>query len=540
LAICPWLVATRPAWAYSPEDPKVRQMVDRALKYLERVEDEDRLGGRCLIGLVFFKEGKDEEHPQIARAIDQCEEVCRGGPEDIAEDIYSAGIAAMFLAELEAEKYGPEIDKLLRYLRMRQKPGGGWGYPLQHPKYGRTGDTSMTQYAVLALWTAHRRGITVSDSMVTGVCNWLVRTQDPSGAWGYQGREPGPEDNPRVRQSEIRPSLCAAGLGSTYICGDLLGLKVGSRSRRGVRIVDGDQEDRLPPALKAVSAGRSGARSRPIEPAGRVNLEAWQRAVSDGKRWFRQNYTISPQRWPLYYLYALERYQSFRELAEGRSDPDHNWYDDGVEYLARTQGRDGSWTGNATPPISTSFAVLFLTRSTQRSIQRTGYGEGRLTGGRGLPTSVDNVDVKRGQIVAAPKGGSVADALAALEDPRHPDFDSAAQMGEELRLSRDPAEQSRQTARLRRIIKGGSYQARAAAVRLLARRRNLDDVPHLVSALRDPDPGVRQAADQGLRLISRRLDGVRTGAGDPNAQAARVEAWKRWFRSIRPDAQFLE
>ena len=128
------------------------------------------------------------------------------------------------------------------------------------------------------------------------------------------------------------------------------------------------------------------------------------------------NYTIAPQRWPLYYLYALERYQSFRELAEGRSDPDHNWYDDGVEHLARIQTQKGSWTGMGGPEVSTAFAVLFLTRSTQRAIQKAGYGEGRLTGGRGLPSSVANVQVKRGKIVSTPLGGSVADALAALED----------------------------------------------------------------------------------------------------------------------------
>ena len=270
----------------------------------------------------------------------------------------------------------------------------------------------------------------------------------------------------------------------------------------------------------------------------------WQRAVSDGKKWFKDNYTIAPTRWPLYYLYALERYQSFRELAEGQDDPDHNWYDDGVRRLATTQRPDGGWTGPAGQEVSTSFAVLFLTRSTQKAILKAGYGEGRLTGGRGLPSSVAKVQVKQGRIVSTPLGGSVADALAVLEDPNHPDYETIAQASTELEPSDELDDElgADQLPRLRRIIKTGSYKARASAVRLLARQGNLDDVPHLIAALANPDPGVRLQADLGLRFISRRLDGVGSVSEDDDDKtvAARAEAWKQWYRSIRPGSELSE
>jgi hypothetical protein len=281
---------------------------------------------------------------------------------------------------------------------------------------------------------------------------------------------------------------------------------------------------------------------RSLQAAGRVDPSRWQRAIDDGRQWFRKNYTISPQRWPLYYLYALERYQSFREQAEGRSDPDHNWYDDGVEYLARIQTKEGGWTGLGGDEVSTAFAVLFLIRSTQRAIQKSGYGEGRLTGGRGLPSSVANVQVKSGKIVGTPLGGSVADALAALEDPDHPDYDVITATDEPVTLSSEQPTRSRQLTRLRRIVHSGSYKARAMAVRVLARERNLDDVPLLILALGDPDPHVRREADRGLRFISRRLDGVGPlpASDDAEGQAAHVEAWKQWYRSVRPNAEFLQ
>ena len=47
--------------------------------------------------------------------------------------------------------------------------------------------------------------------------------------------------------------------------------------------------------------------------------------------------------WTHYYMYALERYRSFQELIEGKVVPEPAWYNDGVEYLQKTQAADGSW-----------------------------------------------------------------------------------------------------------------------------------------------------------------------------------------------------
>ncbi len=519
---------------YTPQSPKVRQMIERAIPFLDSEEDE-RLGARCLIALVQLKEGHGEDHARIAEAVGACKVATRRAAEVIAEDIYSTGLAIIFLSELDAEKYEPEIQKLLRSLEVRQKEGGGWGYPPEHPRYGRTGDTSMTQYAVLALWTARRHGMTVPDDVIVKACNWLLRTQDPSGAWSYQGKDPGPGMFQRVAQneSEIRHSLCAGALGSLYICGDLLGLNVSQPSSP-------DSKDKLPPALKPV--GPSGTVEPPRRAAASgIDRAVWRRATSDANRWLAANFQIDPRPWPLYYLYALERCHSFRELAQGITDPEPAWYNQGVDHLAKTQSQDGSWHEQAGATVGTAFAVLFLTRSTQKAIQQAGYGEGRLTGGRGLPKSVARVRVKQGKIAAEPSGQSIADVLAVLEDPNHPDYDYVTEFHEDLTLSDEPVTRERQVARLRRLVLAGSYKARASAVRALSRRRNLDDVPYLIFALGDPDGDVQHEADRGLRLISRRLDGVGIPVpeGDSQALAARVEAWKQWYLSIRPDAEFL-
>ena len=540
LGIIGILVVCNPLQATNPTDPKVRRMVERGMAYLdsglEEAEEEDRLGGKCLIGLAFFKEGHPETHHRITAAVDQCLEACRPSPRNIREDIYSTGIAAIFLTELDASKYRDAVEKLLQSLYLRQKSFGGWGYPPPNQAF-RTGDTSMTQYAVLALWTAQKHGIPLADRVVDRACNWLIRVQDPSGAWGYQGNDPGQNNYQRVSQSEIRPSLCAAALGSVYICSDLIGVQ----PARAKRAEAGDEEA-LPAAFRLVT--NQGNPERAAGRAGtRVSPDRLRRAISDGEAWFHQpeNKRADVPIWPLYYLYALERYQSFRELATGGPNREWRWYDQAVNYLARRQQKDGRWNGQEGDQVATAFAVLVLIRSTKRAIAAS-YGDGRLTGGRGLPKNVSNVQVREGKLISKPLGGSVRDALAVLENPDHPDYDYLAQFGETFQLSQQPDVRRRQVNRLRRLVRSGSYSARAAAVKALARGRNLDDVPYLIFALTDPDPRVRLEARVGLRFVSRRFDGVGIDSQTDDAQtrAQRIDAWKQWYLTIRPDAVFLQ
>ena len=97
-------------------------------------------------------------------------------------DIYSTGLSIIFLISYDPDQYRAEIDALLQALLYKQKTHGGWGYP-DEP----TGDTSMTQYGVLSVWEARQRGFQIPQQPIQAVTRWLLRTQDPSGAWGYQG-----------------------------------------------------------------------------------------------------------------------------------------------------------------------------------------------------------------------------------------------------------------------------------------------------------------------------------------------------------------
>jgi hypothetical protein len=515
---------TGAGWGYTPDSPEVRRIVDKALDFLAASDEEKRLGGKCLVGLAFLKVG-DAQHPKVKEAVEACQEFTSHSVEEMAEhpEVYSLGLSIIFLCELDPVEYRSQIDKLLAALEQRQQEGGGWGY-ISSP-YSMTGDTSMTQYAVLALWTAYQAGIVVPQETVLKVCQWLLRTQDPSGAWGYQGKDP--KSFKREAQSEIRPSTSAAGLGSVYVCANLLGLDA------TVREVHSDVPD-LPDVLIPV---QTGLRSMDIPQSGAL-ASYIKRAEQDGSRWMQENFTVNPRQWKLYYFYALERYYSFREVAEGRSEREPKWYDDVVNEIRSVQSADGGFEQELGRVPATAFAVLFLLRSTKTSLMSAQLGEGLLVGGRGLPRELRGIRIRDGQIVSTTQVESMAQFLAILEDPNHPDLESLATDPSITRASVTGELDAGDIDRLRRLARSGTPTARRLAVRTLASRRDLDNVATFIYALTDPDGRVVREARDALRFVSRKFDGLGLPErATPEQRTAEIRAWRNWYREIDPQAE---
>ena len=159
-------------------------------------------------------------------------------------EVYSNGIAIIFLCELDARRYLTEINYYLDVLMKRQKPHGGWGYD------GReTGDTSQTQYAALAIWEANRYGFQIEGGAITRLIDWLMRTQDPDGSWAYQGNLGSSDRSAPQEEREKSVVMLSAGLGSVLICHDLM-------NGSGAFDAGASDEAELPPALRAPSGQR--------------------------------------------------------------------------------------------------------------------------------------------------------------------------------------------------------------------------------------------------------------------------------------------
>ncbi|MHB1037182.1 MAG: hypothetical protein ACYC0Y_21395 [Pirellulales bacterium] len=513
------------AAGYTPNSPPVKASIDRAIGFLESpLANDARLGAQALVGLALVKNGAPPTHPKILAAVKAIREELQKAPISAGTaqpiDIYSAGLSVIFLVALDPSRYRPEIESLLAYLGRRQKPHGGWGYDAQE-----TGDTSMTQYGVLSSWEATQVGFRVPMASVERVTLWLLKTQDPSGGFGYQGVMS--STVVPVRQSEVRHSLTAAGLGSLYILTDLLAMKSVAK------------EENLPPALKEVR------RDKP-EPAPRTQIPAeWVRVVQTrGNAWMQANYKIDAEPYTHYYLYALERYHSFREKAEHRSEAEPKWYNDGAEFLIKTQQADGSWKGDSGTGLTTdtAFGVLFLLRSSKKSIERArDFGAGVLLGGRGLPKDTDRVELRSGNVVPKPLLGPAENLLGLLEQRGSARYDEALEALAELPADEVRAILSKHAGRLRQLAGGTSPQARLAAVRALGRGGDLDEVPTLIAALSDANAEVAREARDSLRRISRKFSEI--GPPDEPTEEERrkaIDQWKAWYRSIRPDADFEE
>jgi hypothetical protein len=264
--------------------------------------------------------------------------------------------------------------------------------------------------------------------------------------------------------------------------------------------------------------------------------------MNDGNAWFAKNFSIQQGDWPYYYIYGLERYYSFRELVEDRHEEEPRWYNEGVEYLAGRQDESGRFqAGGCEAPVAAAFATLFLLRSTRETIENVIDRDGVLRGGRGLPTDLSELRLRDNKIVAPAITGTVKDMISMLEDEEGEKIENLLDNPDALSLSGLTDAGTEFRDRLLRVARTGSYKARIVAIRTLGRQGDLDNVPILIYALSDGDPRVQTEADTGLRLISRRFDGVGfPEKPEPSDVKAAVRQWKDWYKTIRPDAAFIE
>ena len=535
--IAVWAVSTlaAPARAYDPTHPKVQELALRGVAFLRSIDSNDAvsssLGGRCLAAQAIYSVTQETNDPKIQLAMDTCRQAVASGRYGEPTN-YHLGFAINFLAKVLKDEPDakPLMAALWQALLARQRADGSWSYP-----NNKTGDTSQTQYAAFSMWEVHNYKVAeVPKSSVENLSKWLMRTQDPTGAWGYQGADPGP-GGARQRQDEIRPSCVAAGAGSLFITADLLG-----QSKRGRKTEDANTLDSV---AKKVETEKSRNELREGMRSTEVSSDRLRGALSDATNYIDRTYNIQTNRWQYYFMYGLERYHSFKDIVEGTEEKEPFWYNDGVEFLISAQEDDGGWLSKehaSSKGVDTSFAILFLMRSTKQALDVI-TREGQLRGGNGLPKDLTNLRLNDDGTLVAPTAEEqlkdLSDLLAEMsdrEDLDENDFDPS------MFVIKKEEKQSQFESLVQKVLGSEKYQDRLVGVRVLAaQRENLDQVPVLIYALSDPDPRVVIAARDALRLISKKIDGV--GLPDnpqPEQIQAAQAAWKRWFLSIRPDAKF--
>ncbi len=511
--------AEEPGPLLTPQSPQVRAAVDRGVKFLQqgRVHYRPTTGRYALAALAMIKAGEPKDHPFVQRTLAQIKSQYEKTPAPTYESVYETSVCIIFLCALDPATYRREIEALLGYLISLQRPFGAFSMPGTPGMPANHGDTSMTQYAVLAFWECEKHGIAVPKERWQAVVAWLMRTQFRNGGFAYR---------PDTEQpSPVTHSMSAGGLGSCYIAAATAGV---TKAPVKPKISD------LPSALQPVpdKANPTGANRLGI------NTEALQNALRQGDDWFAKNYKVGVEGHQFYYLYSFERYRSFQEFVEQTPEPEPLWYHEMATFLLKREGAESRWGG----PEDTSFAILFLVRSTQQGLntpEAQGVGQGTLVGGRGLPLHAKELEMSGGKIRVKPLAGPAADLLQVMGNPNDERFEQAVAGLEQYVEQADNRQLSPFLVRLREMTGSDSPVARAAAIKGLSKLRNLEDAPFFIHALEDEDHRVSESARAALRYVSRRLEGFSPKPPTtPAEKQSEAKRWRQWYLALRPAAEF--
>lgn len=511
--LIPALSSARAAPPAGPEGPAV----SRGLQFLKAHGPAQQTGEAALAAMALIKADVPATDPALVACLAKIHKRFDGStyaPERSGgSDIYEAAVIVMALTSLDPAVHRAQIDAAAQYLLTKQKPLGCWDYETR-----TSGDSSISQYAVLGLWEAENAGVPVPPHVWEQAAGWYMAAQGPQGSWVYHPGEAGHLET---------ISMTAAGVGSLMICQRQL-----SPYRRATI-------DLSNPLLTPLAADAQAPRRYAVRlPAARVDA-----AIRGGLAWLARNLRIGPSPLmglsPHYGLYGIERIGAL-------SDRDvlgaHDWFDEGRRFLLGTQQADGSWEGTFGEVSTTAWGVLFLTKATAKTVAKLAgpvprLGAGTLLGGRGLPKDLSSLTVAQGRVLVRPMNGAIEGMLAVLEDPRAEDAD-AALAGLVTRYRAGGAAVLRPWKdRFRTLLADPDPGVRRAAAWSLARTGDLDAVPPLIAALEDPDGAVVAEARLGLQLLSRKLDGFGPPADATPAQrrdAAR--RWRAWYDSV-PSAE---
>lgn len=514
----PWL-AMAVACLAGTDSVRAQQVaaVNRAVEYL-RGHSRNAGGGQgvgenALAALALVKAEVPHDDPALVNAIRSVESrFTSGGAYTPAmgggTDVYEAGVVILALANYDPTGRKAMIAAAADHIMGKQKANGSWDYD------GRAaGDASISQYAVLGLWEAENAGVNVSPRVWDNAASWYMSVQGASGGWTYHRDE-------NVQGETM--SMTAAGVGSLLIC---------RRQLANYKQIVAAQNPYLAPVLTEAQRARYKIEVSDAKVVG---------AIRAGLDWLSKNFNPSSGTGltggsPYYALYGIERVGALAGRDSlGRVD----WYDRGAAFLGSTQQAGGGWSASYGDVPNTAWGVLFLTKSTSKTIERITLrrlGAGELFGGKGLPRDLSSISEAGGRLVAKPMDGAVEGMLTVLEDPRADNADSALAGLLARYQERGPSALTPYKDRFRRLLGDPDQGVRRVAVWALARTEDLAMVPLLAEMLRDPEPMVVREARIGLRLLSRKIDAF--GPPDSATAAQRDEAakaWKSWYESARP------
>ncbi len=534
----------------------IQRSIDKAALWLQQNFNDIPISGeKSLATLALIKANVAPNSPAITSGVQGILAKCAGGTYVTSSNhIYEAGIDVNVLVELDPQQHLSQIQMIAEYLMAQQLPNGGWDYPTGREGLG---DTSVTQYALLGLWAASRAGVTIPVSTWDKALDWHITRQGSDGGFAYV-----PGTNLGHENGASGLNMTVAATGSVLIAArhafpakaDSLDQLLGTRRsaapsgaverRFGVLERVQLESPELPTTDAAAVAEPSGPST--------ANLEQVQQCARRAYAWVAGNFV--PKKTEIYYMdyyyYTVERTAALANVEQiGRL----NWYDACAESLLRDQKPEGQWDYLSRPWRATSFAILFLSRSTGKILRRTipqdPLGGGLLQGGRGLPDDLSKPVAATGKKDLGP----LDQLLAALENPGAINIDDVQQAIVEKVQVGDRKALVGQKDLLVKYIRHPEDEVRRMAAWALGRTDDLTLARYLVDALDDPNLDVMHEARNALCWLARKprglgetdgpFDGLPEDANDEQKKAAiakwhsdLLRLWGPWYLDHRPYA----
>ena len=270
--------------------------------------------------------GEQPDSKAIRKALDHL----RGFRADQLNSTYAIALQTMVFAaavpEQDRSRIAANVNWLERAQIRRGDPypwPGTWTYgsTRKHP-----GDSSNTQYALLALGAAREIGARVKPEVWALARSYWEDSQKQDGSWAYTPSSTGPST----------PSITCAGVSSLILT------RRWTSPFRGQELLNG----------------------RAIRDCGKDRVD---RTVRGGIDWLSNHFDVEQnsgfgKQWRFYYLYGL----AAGRLAGVRLFGQNDWFRLGAEALVREQDKlSGCWTGTlveSDKTLATSFAILFLAK----------------------------------------------------------------------------------------------------------------------------------------------------------------------------------
>lgn len=513
-------------------NPTARGFINRASPILlTKLSGDSRPGYLAMNTLALIKAGQPKSKSEIAAALSAIAARVTSNFYNAVEgedkSVYEAAALLITLANADPEAYRTQVENLAAFIVSKQTNSGSWGYVI-HASTAGSGDTSLTQFALLGLWEATNLEIRVSPLVFDRAANWLLRTQRSSGGFTYQ---------PGTAEREPTVSLTAAGTGSLLICQSQLE-KV--RPSKDVEMIGKKPKSRLLLALD--ENGEEIQEQTKAQPRGlTTSMNDLNRGIERGLGWLAGNFGVEALygESPYYALYSMERVAALsgKEVLGSKA-----WYDMGLNYISTHVNNEGMVESAYGADINTAWAMLFAARSTRDSIQKAEkrrLGAGNMLGGRGLPKNLSDLVIRAGRVGVSPMTGAVEGMLEALSDPKLQDTAAIEAGLIEAYGNQGAAALRPHKDRLIRLSRSKDPQLRTIAVWCLARMNDRSVLKLILDSLEDQDDLVAVEAGKGLQFLSRRLSGFgpeisdsadRTLANDAKRNASK--AWREYFREV--------